>query len=144
MRENSVDQRILQRIVRGVRAVRQTLHGENGDSKLNFLQIAFANCVFFGLVAHLYRPESLFFAPGDRLDASNRGVEILFHLFVGITSLPVVLNLGLAVALLITPILPERGFYGFAAGYSLLNPVRSLITVKLPSVRAESLRKCAG
>src|SRR5437016_4437869 len=30
------------------------------------------------------------------------------------------------------------------AGYSLLKPVRSFLTVKLPSVHAESLMKCAG
>src|SRR5438093_5108991 len=30
--------------------------------------------------------------------------------------------------------------YGFGAGYSLLNPVRSFVTVKLPSERAESLK----
>src|SRR5207245_7973392 len=34
----------------------------------------------------------------------------------------------------------RRGIYGFGAGYSLLNPVRSFVTVKLPSVRAESLK----
>src|SRR5438132_14066288 len=29
-------------------------------------------------------------------------------------------------------------------GYSLLNPVLSFVTVKLPSVRADTLMKCAG
>ena len=32
----------------------------------------------------------------------------------------------------------------FGAGYSLLKPVRSFVTVKLPSVHADSLMKCAG
>ena len=82
MRQNSVDRRILQRIVRGVRAVRQTLHGVNGDPKLDFLQIGFAKCVFFSPVAPSIEIERSFFQPGDRLEALSRGAAILFRPFV--------------------------------------------------------------
>jgi len=53
VRKNLVDQRILAILARGARYVRQNLPGENGDSKRNFLQILFADNVFFRPIAPL-------------------------------------------------------------------------------------------
>jgi len=58
--------RKLQTPTRRVESPGQTLYGEKGDAKPNFLQMAFPNAVFIGTLAVLYESNAVFLMSVDR------------------------------------------------------------------------------
>ena len=76
--------RKLERLARRVRHVGRIFFGEKDDPKRNFLEILFANHVFVGLLAPLYRSSGLFFTSADQPDALGRGAAILFLAYLDI------------------------------------------------------------